>query len=121
MIRVGGNRTMDDCHNIIALHLISEPTSSLQSITTTSRWGQSTKKRIFLVDNHYSSLIMKCATHEGATEVIQPMLKKGAKMYDEREKEMAEYSLETIKPPGLRPINQVELYKKCRPYVPRQY
>jgi hypothetical protein len=30
MIRVGGNRTMDDCHNIIALHLISEPTSSLQ-------------------------------------------------------------------------------------------
>jgi hypothetical protein len=29
--------------------------------------------------------------------------------------------LETLKPPGLRPIKQVKLYKKFWPYVPRKY
>jgi hypothetical protein len=29
--------------------------------------------------------------------------------------------LAILKPPGLRPIKQVELYKKCRPFVPREF
>jgi hypothetical protein len=34
---------------------------------------------------------------------------------------MEEYSLEIIKPPGLKPIKQVELDTKFCPYVPRKY
>jgi hypothetical protein len=49
------------------------------------------------------------------------MLKRGAKLSDERRKEIQDYVLETLKPPGLRPIKQVKLYKKFWPYVTRKY
>jgi hypothetical protein len=49
------------------------------------------------------------------------MLKRGAKLSDERRKEIQDYVLETLKPPGLQPIKQVEVYKKFWPYVPRKY
>jgi hypothetical protein len=49
------------------------------------------------------------------------MLKRGAKLSDERRKDIQDYVLETLKPPGLRPIKKVDLYKKIQPYVPRKY
>jgi hypothetical protein len=82
--------------------------------------GTIQKNHIFRVDKCNSSLSMRCATHEGATGVIQPMIKRGVKICGERKKEMEEYSLEIPKPTGLRLINQVGLYKKFRPYVPHQ-
>jgi hypothetical protein len=73
------------------------------------------------MSNQDPDLNMKCVTHDGAKSVLQPMLKRGAKLSDERRKEIQDYVLETLKPPGLRPIKQVELYKNFRPYVPRKY
>jgi chromatin remodeling complex protein RSC6 len=52
---------------------------------------------------------------------MQPMLKRGVALSDKRFEEMQKIVLQTLKPPGLRPIKQVELYKKFCPYVPRQY
>jgi hypothetical protein len=34
---------------------------------------------------------------------------------------MEPFELHTLKAPGLRPIKQVELYKKFRPFVPREF
>jgi hypothetical protein len=52
---------------------------------------------------------------------MQPMLKKGQELGAARRDAIDAYKLETLKAPGLRPIKQVELYKKFRPFVPRCY
>jgi hypothetical protein len=52
---------------------------------------------------------------------MQPMLKRGVALSDKRFEEIQKNVLQTLKPPGLRPIKQVDLYEKFRPYVPRQY
>lgn len=83
--------------------------------------GTIRQNHVFCMSNQDPDLNMNCATHDGAKFVLQPMLKRGAKLSDERRKEIQDYVLETLKPPGLRPIKQVELYKKFRPYVPRKY
>jgi hypothetical protein len=75
----------------------------------------------FHVDNQESYLNMKCATHDGVEFVLQPVIKRGTKLCDARTKEIQEFRLENLKPPGLRPLKQVELYKKFRPCVSRQY
>jgi hypothetical protein len=46
---------------------------------------------------------MKCATHDGEEFKPQTMLKKGATLWDAQTKEIQEFSLETLKPPVLRP------------------
>jgi hypothetical protein len=79
------------------------------------------QNHVFCMSNQDPDLNMNCMTHDGAKFVLQPMLKRGAKLSDERRKEIQDYVLETLKPPGLRPIKQVELYKRFRPYVPRKY
>jgi hypothetical protein len=53
--------------------------------------------------------------------MMQSMLKQGVILSDKLFKEIKAFVLQTLKPPGLRPIEQVELYKKFCPYVPRQY
>jgi hypothetical protein len=83
--------------------------------------GTIRQNHVFFMSSQYPDLNMKCATHDGAKFVLQPMLKRGAKLSDDRRKEIQDYVLETLKPPGLRPIKQDELYKKCWPYVPRKY
>jgi hypothetical protein len=64
---------------------------------------------------------MKYAIHDATKFVLQPMLKRGAKLRNERRKEIQDYVLETLNPPRTQPINQVDLYEKVRPYVPRKY
>jgi hypothetical protein len=34
---------------------------------------------------------------------------------------MEEFELQTLKDPGFRPIKQVEIHKKFRPFVPREF
>jgi hypothetical protein len=83
--------------------------------------GTICKNHVFCMSNQDPDFNMNCVTHDGAKFVLQPMLKRGEKLSDERRKEIQDYVLETLKPPGLRPIKQVQLYKKSRPYVPRKY
>jgi hypothetical protein len=61
------------------------------------------------------------STHDGSACVRQSMLTRGAKDIVERLLEMKDFSVETLKDPGLRYIKQVELYKKWRQYVDSQY
>jgi hypothetical protein len=83
--------------------------------------GTIRQNHVFCMSNQDPDLNMNCETHDGAKFVLQPMLKRGAKLSDERRKEIQDYVFETLKPPGLRQIKQVELYKKFRPCVPRKY
>jgi hypothetical protein len=75
---------------------------------------------LFKVEDTDVSLSMQCATHVGAEFVSQPMLKKGQVLGQARTDAINAFMLETLKPPGLRLIKQVELLKKFRPFVPRQ-
>jgi hypothetical protein len=76
---------------------------------------------IFKVHDMDGRMEMQCYTHEDSACVRQPMLKRGAKVGVEHLLEMKNFSLETLKAPGLRDIKQVELYKKWRQYVDPQY
>jgi hypothetical protein len=76
---------------------------------------------IFKVDFMDSKMEMQCYKHDYYACLRKPMLKRGAKVGVERLLEMKNFSLETLKPPGLREIKQVELYKKWRQYVDPQY
>jgi hypothetical protein len=49
------------------------------------------------------------------------MLKQGHVLGPFRNAEIGAYMLATLKPPELRPIRQVEPWKKCRSFVPYQY
>jgi hypothetical protein len=50
------------------------------------------------------------------------MLKRGQARGDKtRIATMEAFELQTLNAPGLRPIKQVELYKKFRPFVPREF
>jgi hypothetical protein len=69
-----------------------------------------------------ASLSMHCSTHLEAPFVEQVMLKRGQVMVDNtRVVAMGAFELQTLKTPGLRPIKQVELYKKFHPVVPCDY
>jgi hypothetical protein len=76
---------------------------------------------IFKVDDMDGNMEMQCYTHDDSTCARQPMLKRGDKVGVERLLEMKNFSLETLKAPGMREIKQVELYKKWRQYVDPQY
>jgi hypothetical protein len=64
---------------------------------------------------------MQSATHNGALFVNQPMLKKGQVLGAKTTDAINDCELAILKPPGLRPIKQVELYKNFRPFVPREF
>jgi hypothetical protein len=79
------------------------------------------KNHIFRVEDTDKTLSMQCALHSDAPFIPQPMLKLGHVLGPSRTAETEAYIIETLTPPGLRPIKQVELLKKFRPFVPRQY
>jgi hypothetical protein len=84
--------------------------------------GTINKNHIFQCDDYDATeLNMKCKTHDGAEVVSQPMLKRGIERSGERLKAMATFKMETLQPPGLRSIKQVELFKKIRLFVPRAH
>jgi hypothetical protein len=64
---------------------------------------------------------MQCDLHSDAPFISQTMLKRGHVLGPSRTAEIEAYMIETLTPPGFRPIKQVELWKKFRPFVPRQY
>jgi hypothetical protein len=65
---------------------------------------------------------MQCSTHLEAPFVEQAMLKIGqARGNKTRVAAIEAFELQTLKAPGLRPIKQVELYKKFRPFVPCEF
>jgi hypothetical protein len=64
---------------------------------------------------------MQCAFHSDAPFIPQPMLKRGHVLGPSRTAEIEAYTIETLTPPGLRPIKQVKIWKKFRPFVLRQY
>jgi hypothetical protein len=76
---------------------------------------------LFKFEDTDVSLSMQCATHVGAEFILQQMLKKGQVMGQARMDAMNAFMHETPKPLGLRPIKQVELFKKFRPFVPRKF
>jgi hypothetical protein len=65
---------------------------------------------------------MQCSTHLEAPFVEQAMLKRGKVRGDKkRVVTMEAFEIQTLKSPGLRPIKQVELYKKFPPFVPHEF
>jgi hypothetical protein len=53
---------------------------------------------------------MNRRTHDGADEVIQPILKRDVKRSEEPLHAISAFKMETLKPPGLRTVKQVELF-----------
>jgi hypothetical protein len=79
------------------------------------------KNHIFRVEDTDKTLSRQCALHSDSPFIPHPMLKRGHVLGPSRTAEIEAYMIETLTPPGLRPIKQVELWKKFRPFVPRQY
>jgi hypothetical protein len=75
--------------------------------------------KVGMIDD--TALEMQCSTHNGSSVVRQSMTKRGATLGQEQLDLLKSYPLETLKPPGLCAIKQVELYKKWRQYVEPQY
>jgi hypothetical protein len=73
------------------------------------------------VEHTDEKLNMQCAVHNGAPFVNQPMLKRGKVLGKDRTAAIDAFVVAALKPPGLRPIKQVEMYKKFRPFVPRRF
>jgi hypothetical protein len=94
----------------------------LDTFYGTFKPGTIQKNHIFRVEDTDASLLMQCSTHSEAPFVEQAMLKRGQARGDTtRIAAMEAFELQTLKAPGLRPIKQVELYKKFRPFVPREF
>jgi hypothetical protein len=77
------------------------------------------KNHIFRVEYTDETLRMQCALHADDTFVSHKMLKKGQALGVARTKSIEAFIIATLKSPSLRPINQVELYKKFRRFIPR--
>jgi hypothetical protein len=88
-----------------------------------SRFKPSTiqKDHIFKVEHTDATISMQCAIHNEASFVLQPMLTKGQDLGATRRAVIDAYKLETLKAPGIRPVKQVEIYKKLRNFVRRCY
>jgi hypothetical protein len=79
------------------------------------------KNHILRLEDTYKTLSMQCALHSDTPFIPQPMLKRGHVLGPSRTAEIRAYMIETLTHPGLHPIKQVKLWKKSRPFVPRQY
>jgi hypothetical protein len=83
--------------------------------------GTIQNNHIFKVEHTDEKLNMQCAVHDGAPFVNQPMLKRGQVLGKYRTAAIYAFVIAALKPPGLRPIKQVKLYKKFRPFVPHRF
>jgi hypothetical protein len=101
--------------------LFKEYGSMLDKFYSSFKTDTIQRNHIFKVENTDATLSMQCAIHNEAPFVMQPMLKKGQELGAAHRAAIDAYKLETLKTPGLRPIKQVDIYKKFRPFVPRCY
>jgi hypothetical protein len=83
--------------------------------------GTFQNNHIFKVEHTDERMNMQCTVHDGAPFVNQPMLKRGQVLGEDCTAAIDAFVVAALKPPGLRPIKQVELYKKFRPFVPRPF
>jgi hypothetical protein len=83
--------------------------------------GTIQKNHIFKLEHNDEKLNIQCAVHDGAPFVNQPMIKRGQVLGKDRNAAIDAFVAAALKPPGMRPTKQVELYKKFRPFVPRQF
>jgi hypothetical protein len=83
--------------------------------------GTIKKNNIFKVEHINYRLNMKCATHDSAPFVNRHMLKRGQVLGEYHTTDIVAFVVAALKPPGLRPIKQVELYKKIRSFSPRLF
>jgi hypothetical protein len=83
--------------------------------------GTVQKNHIFKVEHTDEKLNMQCAVHDGALFVNQPMLKRGQVLGKDHTAAIDAFVVAALKPPGLRPIKQVELYKKFHTFFPRRF
>jgi hypothetical protein len=79
------------------------------------------KNHIFKVGHTNEKLNMQCAVHDGAPFFNQLMLKRGQVLGGGRTDAIEAFMVAALKPPGLRPIKQVGIYKKFRPFAPRRF
>jgi len=77
------------------------------------------KNHIFLVQ-HPDVTTMRCKLYDNADE-YESFDHRRHSSRPARIADMANYQLKQLTPPGIKPIKQVELWKKWRKFVPRQY
>jgi hypothetical protein len=79
------------------------------------------RKNLFKVEDTDYSLKRQCATHEGDDFILHPMISRGQVLGKIRTDKINVFMLEMLKPPGLSPIKQVELYKIFRHFVRKKF
>jgi hypothetical protein len=112
---------LDEQPNVNIIDATEEVFKDFDSFYSTFENGTIRVNHIFKVDKEEDVMEMQCYTHDGAEVVYQPMLKRCFEPRQERLVALKAAPLETLKPPGLREINQVELFKKWRKYVEPRY
>jgi hypothetical protein len=85
------------------------------------KWNTIQRNHSFKVEHTDTTLSMQCSTHDGAPLFLQRIVKQGQVLVQERTTTMSALLLEQSKPPGLRPVKEVEMFKKFHPCVPRKY
>jgi hypothetical protein len=71
------------------------------------------KNHIFQCDDYDATeLNMKCKTRDGEEAVSRSMLKRGFERSGERLQAIETFKIESLQPPGVIPIKDVELFKK---------
>jgi hypothetical protein len=78
----------------------------LEKLYVSYKAGTIQRNHIFKVEDTDKSLNTQCSKHDGAYYVLQPMLKRGRVLEKARTDKINDFMLETLMPPGLRPIKQ---------------
>jgi hypothetical protein len=83
--------------------------------------GTIQKNHIFWVDSTNSTTMMMKISHDAQSTVRHNFKKNNNVSNDNRFRQLMAASLSAVTRPGIKPIKQVELYKKWRPFVPHQF
>jgi hypothetical protein len=78
------------------------------------------KNHIFWVDSTNSTTMMMKTSHD-AQSMITTISKENKFSHDNRLRQLKAVSLSAITCPGIKPIKQVELYKKWQLFIPHQF
>jgi hypothetical protein len=93
----------------------------IYSFSSTFENGTICVNHIFKVDKEEDVMKIQCYMHDCAEVIHQPMPKRCGKLGKEQLAALKAAPLDTLKPPGIREIKQLELSKKCRKYVDSTY
>jgi hypothetical protein len=93
----------------------------LDSFYSTFENGTICVNHIFKFDKEEDVLEMQCYAHDYTEVVHQPILKHGFKLGQKRLTALKTAPMETLNPPGLIEIKQMEFFKKRRKYADPRY